>query len=271
LCEKQQDISHMSIAGKNYQLDLSSIPIFLQMKGDLLLIRRPQPYRYYIIIDFEATCEKDMKFEYENEIIEFPAILLDTTTNQIVSIFHSYVRPTKNPTLTSYCIELTGIQQQQVDQSEDFVTVYREFERWIERYQLNPTREGNTAFITDGPWDLRDFLRKQCDISGMKPATWFNHWVNLRRGFRYFYFYKKNLPVSSESFNIDTMLKRLGWTFEGRMHSGLHDSFNITRIVQRMILDGCQMRINEDFDTSMARLKEYREKSALASKPTLSS
>jgi len=36
-----------------------------------------QPYDYYVVIDFEATCEADRAFDYPNEIIEFPAILLD--------------------------------------------------------------------------------------------------------------------------------------------------------------------------------------------------
>ena len=38
---------------------------------------RTQPHDYYLVIDFEATCEEGRAFDYPNEIIEFPAILLD--------------------------------------------------------------------------------------------------------------------------------------------------------------------------------------------------
>jgi hypothetical protein len=45
-----------------------------------------QSYEYYICVDFEATCERDAAFEYPNEIIEFPAILLNGKTFETVSM-----------------------------------------------------------------------------------------------------------------------------------------------------------------------------------------
>ena len=43
-----------------------------------------QYYPYLIVLDFEATCEKDPPTDYLHEIIEFPAILIDTADNKIV-------------------------------------------------------------------------------------------------------------------------------------------------------------------------------------------
>ena len=48
---------------------------------------------------------------YRQEIIEFPAVLVNTVTKQIEDEFHSYVRPILNPVLTKFCTSLTGIQQ----------------------------------------------------------------------------------------------------------------------------------------------------------------
>jgi 3'-5' exoribonuclease 1 len=256
---KQKNKAHFGVATyMTFQIELSRVPSYLNPSDEDQSLQR-QPCRYYVIIDFEATCDENMGFAYANEIIEFPAILLDTMDNRVTSVFHSFVRPRKNSTLTPYCIELTGISQDQVDQSEDFVTVYRHFKAWMKQYGLRASPTGNTAFITDGPWDLRDFLRKQCDISGIHPISWFNQWVNLRRAFRYFYFLRKNLPAI-DPVNLDSMLEYLGWSFEGHKHSGLDDSFNITRIVLRMIRDGCKMRINEEFGKSMQALRKYKEK-----------
>ena len=46
----------------------------------------PNQLQYLLIIDFEATCEAEQKpGMYEQEIIEFPAVLVDARTKNIVS------------------------------------------------------------------------------------------------------------------------------------------------------------------------------------------
>lgn len=46
-------------------------------------------YDYICIIDFEATCEEGNPPEFIHEIIEFPVVLLNTHTLEIVSVlFH---------------------------------------------------------------------------------------------------------------------------------------------------------------------------------------
>ena len=41
-------------------------------------------YDYYLVIDFEATCE-EFNVNYKHEIIEFPIILVDAKTRDVVS------------------------------------------------------------------------------------------------------------------------------------------------------------------------------------------
>lgn len=79
---------------------------------------RPQEFRhhgfqYYVVIDFEATCDKD-KVPSPQEIIEFPSVLVNGVTGQLECCFQTYVRPTCNQHLTDFCKDLTGIQQTQV-------------------------------------------------------------------------------------------------------------------------------------------------------------
>jgi len=62
------------------------------------------------VLDFEATCDKSRAFGPQ-EIIEFPAVLLNPESLAIESEIQQYVRPVQNPTLTAFCTELTGIQQ----------------------------------------------------------------------------------------------------------------------------------------------------------------
>ena len=45
---------------------------------------------FYIVIDFEATCEKENPKDYQHEIIEFPAVLVDAETLEVVKPFHIF-------------------------------------------------------------------------------------------------------------------------------------------------------------------------------------
>ncbi|RDD37736.1 ERI1 exoribonuclease 2 [Trichoplax sp. H2] len=66
---------------------------------------------FYLVIDFEATTKSKYRDYHLPEIIEFPALLIDASTLEVFSEFHSYVRPTINRTLSKFCKRLTGISQ----------------------------------------------------------------------------------------------------------------------------------------------------------------
>lgn len=42
-------------------------------------------YDYICVVDFEATCEENISRNFVHEIIEFPVVLIDTHTLEIVS------------------------------------------------------------------------------------------------------------------------------------------------------------------------------------------
>lgn len=96
-------------------------------------------YDYICVVDFEATCEVDNPSDFHHEIIEFPMVLINTNTLEIVSedfevrlwrssasdciskrvfpflwqvdSFQEYVKPELNPQLSDFCVKLTGITQ----------------------------------------------------------------------------------------------------------------------------------------------------------------
>lgn len=91
---------------------------------------QPQPFSHILVCDFEATCESG-SVDYPHEIIEFPVVVLDTASLQVVAEFHSYVRPVMNPKLTRFCTELTGITQQMVDAAPTLPVVVERFGVWL--------------------------------------------------------------------------------------------------------------------------------------------
>ena len=60
------------------------------MQARLAQEKRINEVHFYCVIDFEGTCEKDNPKDYVHEIIEFPAILVDSTTLEVVSDFYTH-------------------------------------------------------------------------------------------------------------------------------------------------------------------------------------
>mmetsp|Transcript_32923 Transcript_32923/g.37731 ORF Transcript_32923/g.37731 Transcript_32923/m.37731 type:complete len:199 (+) Transcript_32923:289-885(+) len=61
------------------------------------------PLDFIVVFDFEAICDKDGNDKFEvQEIIEFPAVIIDCKSKQIVAGFQTYVKPTQYPKLTDF-------------------------------------------------------------------------------------------------------------------------------------------------------------------------
>lgn len=124
----------------------------------------------------------------------------------VVDEFHSFVRPTWAPRLSAFCTELTGIQQvcfsslcktiADRNGQSDLIGAPT-YSQLLKQFQANflvslssffaslPlictiqqvkhglfTKGNQTAFVTDGPWDLRDFIAKASHISRTPRPAW---------------------------------------------------------------------------------------------------
>lgn len=109
-------------------------------------------FDYYLILDFEATCDDKIK-NFRNEIIEFPTLAINARTLKIDFEFHYYVKPKENKILTQFCKELTGIQQEWIDTGVEFETVMKLHNEWMMDHFINKNLK--FAFVTCGDWDLK--------------------------------------------------------------------------------------------------------------------
>ncbi|XP_075412856.1 3'-5' exoribonuclease 1 [Tenrec ecaudatus] len=194
-------------------------------------------YDYICIIDFEATCEEGNPPEFIHEIIEFPVVLLNTHTLEIEDTFQQYVKPEINTQLSDFCINLTGITQDQVDRADTFPQVLKKVIDWMRLKELGTKYK--YSILTDGSWDMSKFLNIQCQLSSLGYPPFAKEWINIRKSYGNFY----KVPRSQTKLTI--MLEKLGMSYDGRPHSGLDDSKNIARIAVRMLQDGCELRVNE--------------------------
>ncbi|CAL8115300.1 unnamed protein product [Orchesella dallaii] len=199
-------------------------------------------FDYLVVIDFEATCD-DNKNDNPSpirlerpEIIQFPAILLNVHTLQVVGQFNSLVRPVEAPVLSKFCTSLTGITQSMVDEAPTFPEVLVEFEEWLRSFKIavNEHESGHSfAIVTDGSYDMGHFLYKQCIISQVPYPAYATRWVNIRTIFTRAYRYRIRWV------NLKAVLDLFDIPFKGRAHNGLDDSANICTILQLLLKYGC--------------------------------
>jgi 3'-5' exoribonuclease 1 len=87
--------------------------------------------RRIVVLDVEATCWKKGVFSRKKETIEIGAVLLELDPAQSTwPEFQTFVRPLRLPRLSTFCRELTGITQENVDAAPTFPEALRLFLEW---------------------------------------------------------------------------------------------------------------------------------------------
>ncbi|GAA94850.1 uncharacterized protein L969DRAFT_67429 [Mixia osmundae IAM 14324] len=222
-------------------------------------VTRPEcvDYDAYLVCDVEATCEDGAGYTFPNEIIELPITMLRwrkceprRTLKKILNEwelyvhaeFHTYVQPTWNKTLSKYCEDLTGISQAQVDRAPSWREALKLLSDWVLAHGIQGKGKLKSCFITDGPWDLRDFVPKTCWINGVSvPPMMTERYIDLRLCAATYFKIQPKLDSARalriphrkpDRMDVPSLLDALGLPpFEGRQHSGRADTRNTARVV----------------------------------------
>lgn len=220
-----------------------------------------QPYDAYVVLDFEATCQKDKRIANQ-EIIELPFVVVDPDTLSVVAEFQRYVRPVANPTLTAYCTEMTGITQATVDQAEPFVAVYAEAKRYLSETLGLGEMTGKRSYcvVTCGDWDLKTMLPAQLRLSGAfgTPAS-LRRWCNLKTFIQDAqppFLDERGAPLHISG--MPDMLLATGLELEGRHHSGIDDCRNIARVLIEVMRRGHVVRPTYSIAEPLGAVPQWR-------------
>ncbi|KAG1756283.1 ribonuclease H-like domain-containing protein [Suillus paluster] len=249
-------ISDRPTSTKLSSQDQEDLNVTISQKQDA---RVKQPYEAFLVLDVEATCQEGAGFEWPNEIIEWPVCLMRWKDKsnlgkacqlEIVDEFRSFVKPTWRPQLSQFCTELTGITQAQVNSAPNFQKVLKMFARFLARHGLIDPKSGRPiqrfCWCSDGPFDVRDFVVKQCFISKAPMPPWLKGDVlDVRRVVSVW---------AVASGNPETMAKQLEAlglpAFQGRLHSGIDDTRNIARVMTELARRGVRLEPNTSINTN---------------------
>ncbi|GID06840.1 3'-5' exonuclease [Pseudomonas sp. 008] len=186
------------------------------------------PYRYLYCVDLEATCDEVGESEAprplsvvpdQMETIEIGLVVVDLETLEIVDEFQRFVRPQIHPTLTSFCMKLTSIQQTDVDSARTYVEVGQELGAFISRYP-------NAAWASWGDYDARQLERDAGFAACPSLLAGLQHF-NVRKWHKGQYDDQpKSLKQTAES---------LGLVWQDTYHRGIDDARNVASIIKEML------------------------------------
>ncbi|XP_073121292.1 uncharacterized protein [Henckelia pumila] len=192
---------------------------------------RRQDFQYFVVIDFEATCDK-VWGRHPQEIIEFPSVIVNGSTGQLEACFQIYVRPTGNRILSDFCKDLTGIQQTQVNNGITLSEALLKHDNWLESKGIKNTK---FAVVTWSNWDCQVMLESECSYKKITKPTYFNQWINLRVPFYEVF--------GGERCNLKEAVEKSGLTWQGRAHCGLDDAKNTARLLALLMDIGSKFSI----------------------------
>lgn len=181
----------------------------------------PKDMRFINVVDVESTCwepKESRPSDQESEIIEIGITVLQTKPLGIVKSNSVYVFP-QYSTISPFCEKLTGITSELV--RENGLKLYNALQ-WITS-ALEPK---NRIWASYGDYD-RTQIQKDCKRKGVDYPFGSRH-INIKTLFAIMMGLDKEV-------GMDTALEMLGIPLEGRHHSGLDDSKNIAKILERMI------------------------------------
>ncbi len=174
---------------------------------------------HFIILDLEATCWQGNVMDRAQEIIELGAYRVNGY-GEWMDHFQIFVRPVMHPRLSTYCMDLTGIRQDQVSKAKPFDHAFTRFEEWLH------DQDGTSVLCTWGDRDI-EIIRDECnrhdqDVAILPMA------INLKAQYARMHRLPKEVGLMKA-------LEYAEIEFEGNHHRAIDDAFNTTRLFLRYL------------------------------------
>jgi len=173
------------------------------------------------VVDLEATCwEGSAPDGQRSEIIEIGLTVVDLVARERVAKHRLLVRPA-NSAVSTYCTELTGLSQAEVDGGIPFAEACAEL--------TSKHQSTMRPWTSWGDYDRKQFVA-QCAADGVDYPFGSVH-VNAKAVFAETRGLRRQAGMAKA-------LRIAGFPLEGRHHSGADDAWNIAALVLLLVEDG---------------------------------
>lgn len=156
-------------------------------------VRKSESLRHLIALRFQTSTETDGNNKssavIEEEIIDFAAVVVSLETENIVAAFHQYVMPTERQSLSSHCIQSTGVSQEAVDNGVPLKTCLMLYSNWLTKLEKDiglklPSKQDPrnpvTVPVTWSDWDLGTCLPNEARRKRLVYVKHLSSWIDLR-------------------------------------------------------------------------------------------
>lgn len=187
------------------------------------LITQVYNEKYIAVCDLEATCfENKQKTREEGEIIEIGSVIVEIKSLNVVSKFQTFVKPTINPSLSEFCINLTSISQNEVQNAPNIIDSLIEFSNWLDSYEP-------FLFACWGDYDASQIAKEvqRNNAFQLIPNSKFSNYLNIKRLYSIVH-QKKRLGMMNA-------MKYLDLQHSGVHHRGIDDATNIANILLHIL------------------------------------
>ena len=158
-----------------------------------------------IFCDFEFTCNQN-----PTQIIQIGATKLSDDLKEL-GHFNAYVKPSRNIPLSSFCTQLTGIIQGDIDKADIFEVVFQRFSAWIGNF-------GASKLFFWGSNDAKELSREIARY-------------NIKAPFLEVYNFQKLLEEQIQGqLGLKRATELFEVSFEGVQHDALYDAINLKNI-----------------------------------------
>jgi len=179
-----------------------------------------EKYKYFLIVDLEATC-CDQKTIPRNEMetIEIGAVLVESTNLSVVDEYMTFIKPVRNPKLTTFCTELTSIKQSNVDDSPSYPIAIQHFKDWLDQYD-------QFLFCSWGDYD-KSQLEQDSQFHDVAYPVGAEH-VNIKKMF-------SSTQQLKKKFGMASALRKAGLSLDGTHHRGIDDARNMVKLMPYIV------------------------------------
>lgn len=173
-----------------------------------------------IFFDFEMNCLENFN---DVEIISIGAVKTDIHGN-INSKFYELIKPKNISKLTSKCIEITSLNQNDIDNANNFETVFEKFSIWC----------GNKKklFIYWGGNDIKvlknDITRNNSNLEILQ--------IILKNNLDFQEILCKDLLEIENALSLKNALSKYNIEFLGNQHDSLFDSINLSILYKNSMI-----------------------------------
>ena len=171
--------------------------------------------RYLLVTDFEATCWDDGVRARLQEIIEIGCAYVNPDNMEVVHKMSIIIKPQREPKLSAFCTELTGISQSMVDEGCTFLDAMT---AW-----LVLAKPWSDVFCSWGAWD-HTILQKQCAMHQLRYPFSSSH-INIKK-------VVADVMFDGNQAGVQRRCNELGVEMKGQHHRGLDDVLNIISVMK---------------------------------------